>query len=49
MPKEMPVAEQKRIVTDLLKSHNETVQKNMKSSIPDDFADKLKEALKNGK
>ena len=49
MPKEMPVSEQTRIVKELLKSHSEAVQKNMKQSVPTDFADKLKEALKNGR
>lgn len=49
MPKEMPVSEQTRIVTELLKSHNKTIQKNMERSVPTDFADKLKEAFKNGK
>lgn len=49
MPKEMPVSEQTRIVTELLKSHSETIQKNIERSVPTDFADKLKEVIKNGK
>lgn len=49
MPKEMPVSEQEHIVKELLKTHNEAIQKNMKQSVPADFAEKLKEALKNGK